>query len=276
MDKFFSIIIPTLNEELFLPNLLKNLREQKEKNFEVIIVDGQSHDATKKIVLEHAKSLPFTFLEVEKKNVSYQRNFGASQAKGRYLIFLDADATVNKTFTKIAQKQIQHHKGLIFLPYILPKEKNEYPEINIIFPLLNSLIELSQNFDRSFSAGGCMIWERQFFHLTQGFDEDILAEDHSIIRKAHQWGVKAKVIPSLKIIFSLRRMKKEGRLKLFYKFLISHFYLLFNKQIDKKMFDYDMGGHLYDKESFKINSKKKLFRGVLAEAGTDKTVSRRL
>ncbi len=48
MKLFYSIIIPTLNEEKYLPLLLSDLNKQKEKNFEVIIVDGSSIDNTKK------------------------------------------------------------------------------------------------------------------------------------------------------------------------------------------------------------------------------------
>jgi glycosyltransferase involved in cell wall biosynthesis len=50
MQPFFSIVVPTLNEELFLPYLLKDLQNQKEKNFEVIVVDSYSEDKTKFVV----------------------------------------------------------------------------------------------------------------------------------------------------------------------------------------------------------------------------------
>lgn len=275
MLHFFSIIIPTLNEDHLLPKLLKDLKEQKLQNFEVIIVDGKSTDKTKELALSYAKNIPIKFFENERKNVSYQRNFGAKESQGKYLIFLDADVQVSPSFTTIAQKYIEKNKGLVFLPYVMPKEKKQYPDINLIFPFLNNLIALSQSFNRPFSAGGCMIWEKNFFLISGGFDENaIIAEDHGIIRKAHAWGVKAKFISQLKILFSLRRMKREGRLNILYKFMISHFYLLFNKDIDKKMFDWEMGGHVKKKDDKKsllfdpkkiINDTKKFFQSVLAE-----------
>ena len=47
MEKYsFSIIIPTLNEERNLPNLLKELSEQTFNDFELIVVDGLSDDKT--------------------------------------------------------------------------------------------------------------------------------------------------------------------------------------------------------------------------------------
>ncbi len=58
MELFFSIIIPTLNEEKLIPRLLRNLSIQKEKNFEVIVVDAFSKDKTKNKVLEFKNNFP--------------------------------------------------------------------------------------------------------------------------------------------------------------------------------------------------------------------------
>ncbi len=46
-----SIIIPTFNEELFLPHLLRSLKEQTFNNFEIIVADNNSTDATRSITL---------------------------------------------------------------------------------------------------------------------------------------------------------------------------------------------------------------------------------
>jgi len=41
-----SIIIPTLNEELYLPLLFKSIQKQSFKEYEVIVADGHSRDKT--------------------------------------------------------------------------------------------------------------------------------------------------------------------------------------------------------------------------------------
>jgi len=43
-EPFISIIIPTLNEEKFLPKLLNSIKEQNYKNYEIIIADANSTD----------------------------------------------------------------------------------------------------------------------------------------------------------------------------------------------------------------------------------------
>lgn len=243
---FFSVIIPTLNEEDYLPKLLEALKRQKNQNFEVIIIDGGSKDNTSFVTKSIQTEFPIKFINCQKKNVSYQRNLGAKKAKGRYLLFLDADSYINPNFTINAQKYIQKHPGLIFLPFLYPEEKRQYPDIKLIFSVLNELVDLSQNLNQPFSMGGSMVWERNLFRTIGGFDENIsITEDCAIVRKAKSWGVRAKMIKSVKIRMSLRRLKKEGRLTLFYKTILLNLYLLVTPKIKKKLFEYEMGGHLY-------------------------------
>ncbi len=242
---FFSIVIPTLNEELFLPKLLNDLLKQKEKDFQVIIVDGYSQDKTPFIVKNYQKKMKIDFFQNNKKNVSSQRNFGALKAKGEYLVFLDADSRINSSFLKKVKKFIEKNKGLIFLPYLLPDKK--FKLYKPLFDISNILVELSQNLPKKFSLGGSIIIEKKFFQTIGGFDETLfIAEDHELIQRASSWGVKTKFIKNAYVYFSLRRIKKEGEFRFFYKYFIATTKrLLSNEEIKKKIFDYQMGGHLY-------------------------------
>jgi len=44
-----SIIIPTLNEENYLPFLLESIKNQDFKDYEIIVADAGSHDKTREI-----------------------------------------------------------------------------------------------------------------------------------------------------------------------------------------------------------------------------------
>lgn len=257
---FFSIVIPTLNEENYLPNLLNDLQKQKEKNFEVIIVDGKSIDKTKQVVKKYSKKLSVFFIECHKKNVSFQRNIGADKSKGKYVIFLDADSRISALFTQKLKKIILSNKSLIYIPHIVPDEKNS--DTKLFFMIANSVIELSQSLGRPLSSGGSMIVEKNFFQLIEGFPEDVfMSEDHQLIMKAHDWKVRAVFLPKIKIKFSLRRMKREGKLKMFIKVIYSFIHLILNGKVDKKIFEYEMGGHLYKyrkKEALEVTLKKYL------------------
>jgi len=258
---FFSIIIPTLNEEKFLPNLLNDLRKQKDKNFEVIIVDGGSQDKTKVEAEKFKNTINLSFFQNKDRHVSLQRNFGAKQAIGSYLVFLDADSRISAAFIKTVFNFINKEKGLIIIPYVSPGEKTI--EMNMIFRLSNFLVESSPLIGRPFSLGGNMIVEKNFFQIIDGFSKKVfIGEDHDLIRRAYQWGVKAKFLHKTKVVFNLRRMKKEG-LMIWYKNLVAIANILLRGKIDKKIFEYEMGGHLYKdvRKKHSINSDlNKLFK----------------
>lgn len=96
---FFSIIIPTLNEEKNLPLLLSSIKKQDyEKNFEVIISDSFSTDKTMAIAKQFLKKLNLKFYQKKFLNVSQARNYGAKKAIGDFLIFFDADVEIEKIF----------------------------------------------------------------------------------------------------------------------------------------------------------------------------------
>lgn len=271
MKPFFTIVIPTLNEEHFLPLILSDLEHQKEQNFEIIIIDGSSIDQTKHIAKEFSKKLMLTFYQVNKHNVSYQRNIGSKKAEGAFVIFLDADARIAPSFTKKAYSYIFRTKGLVFLPFIAPDESNS--QTRVVFNFTNFIVEMSQSIGRPFSSGGSMIFERNFFDFIGGFPEDVyMSEDHQIIQKAFKYGVKARFMRGVKVKVSMRRMKKEGELKVLYKYLLTAAQFLIKGKIDKKIIEYQMGGHFYlqkeqnktveDKTQEYLNEAKQFFRKI--------------
>lgn len=86
-----SVVVTTKNEEPHIGNCLKSISAQTYKNIEIIVVDNNSSDNTKKISGEYTK-LVFDCGPER----SAQRNFGAKKTKGKYLIFIDADMILGK------------------------------------------------------------------------------------------------------------------------------------------------------------------------------------
>ncbi|MCS6956323.1 MAG: glycosyltransferase [Patescibacteria group bacterium] len=262
-DLFASIIIPTLNEEKFLPKLLTDLTKQQKKDFEVIVVDSVSIDKTKKTINQFKKNLRIYFFQIKKKNVSYQRNFGASNAKGDYLIFLDADSRIQPSFLEKVEKFILKNKGLVFIPYVKPEKKDIL--YKPLFDLANILVEFSQKLPKKFSLGGSIIIEKNFFKLIGGFNEKLfISEDHELIERASDYGVQIKFIKNSPVTFSLRRIKKEGEIKFFYKYFISSARrILLNEEITKKIYDYQMGGQIYNDKIFNKKTTSEIISSYL-------------
>jgi glycosyltransferase involved in cell wall biosynthesis len=90
-----SVIIPALNEENYIGTLLESLKAQTFKDFEVIVVDGNSKDRTRDIAKKYAKVV------VEKRpNMGLAKNTGAKLAKGEIIFFTDADSKLSKNLLK--------------------------------------------------------------------------------------------------------------------------------------------------------------------------------
>ncbi len=105
--KKVSVIIPTYNEEKDIGECLKNLEEQTYKNFEVIIVDDGSTDKTVEIVKTFKK---VKLILGEHKGPGASRNLGSKKARGKILIFIDADMTFDKNYLKNLIKPILDDK----------------------------------------------------------------------------------------------------------------------------------------------------------------------
>lgn len=100
-----SIIIPAFNEQRNIERLLKSIKKQSYRSIETIVVDDGSSDATVEV------SKRFTSKVYKEKHAerSAQRNFGASKARGNYLLFLDADMELTKNVIKDCVEVAESH-----------------------------------------------------------------------------------------------------------------------------------------------------------------------
>jgi glycosyltransferase involved in cell wall biosynthesis len=97
-----SVIIPTYNEEGVIGDCLRSLLKQSFEYLEIIIVDDGSTDKTKGVIVSlitNHKS-PITMLQQQHQGPGAARNLGAKHAKGKILVFVDADMTFDKDFLK--------------------------------------------------------------------------------------------------------------------------------------------------------------------------------
>lgn len=230
-----SVIIPTLNEEKYLPRLLASLKKQKFVDYEIIVSDGGSSDNTKQIALADGCRW---VVDNEHHHPSWQRNNGAALAQGEILLFLDADTVLQDNFLEIVVNEFIRRQliGAGFYIHFHPNKAS----YNIYSGLYNFFCFWRQGFAPA-SIGAGILARRDYHLLIQGFDTDIyVAEDYDYCYRISKTG-KFRMIKSLPILYSSRRLQKEGGLTVGLKWGFMALFTLFNFRIKKKIVKYEFG-----------------------------------
>ena len=208
-----SIIIPTLNEEQFLPDLFKSLIRQDIdiRTIPIILADAGSSDLTIDVALQFKKKFNLNLSIISGGLPAAGRNAGAKIASTKYILFLDADIKLktndllSKSLKLITEKNLD-----------LVTTNIECPHDNFLYMCNNFCQQLSR-LARPFATGMFMLMNATTFQSLGGFDEDILfAEDYLLSRKIQR---KKFGIVSGHVTTTNRRFKKISKFQMIKKFL---------------------------------------------------------
>ena len=83
-----TVVIPCYNQAHFLGEAIESVLSQSYRNFEVIVVDDGSTDNTSEVASRYEG---VRLVRQENRGLSGARNRGMREAKGEYVVFLDAD-----------------------------------------------------------------------------------------------------------------------------------------------------------------------------------------
>lgn len=95
-----SVIIPTYNRGYIVERAIKSVLAQSFSDFELLLIDDGSTDNTKSVI-EKIKDERIKYIYKPNGGVSSARNMGISQAKGKYVAFLDSDDTWPGNFLQV-------------------------------------------------------------------------------------------------------------------------------------------------------------------------------
>jgi glycosyltransferase involved in cell wall biosynthesis len=232
----FSIIIPTLNEEKYLPHLLHDLSIQTFIDFEVIVVDGKSTDATVSLAKKQAKKILLTVLLSPKANVSEQRNMGAKQATGKWILFMDADTRIPTYFLNGIKYQLDKDNQVDLFTTVIAAD-DESSLTLLCARTMNLGLLLMEKTSKKYAPGAFLGAKREIFsHF--GFNPEVkLGEDYDFIRQVTTQGYTFKIFKDPVFVFSFRRLRKEGVLKL----LAIEAHSIYKDLMNQKEIDNDYG-----------------------------------
>lgn len=226
-----SIIIITLNEEKNLPRLLKSIKKQKYKDYEIIVSDAGSKDRTKEIAIKAGCKITKGGLPAR------GRNNGTRVAKGEYILFLDADVLLPRNFLEKVMREMKDDKVDIATVHHKPMTKNKLEKF---YHKGYNLWQKAMEKIDPHAPGSCILIKKNLFNKLNGFDEKIkLAEDHALARKAFRAGAKYKVLDA-EILISVRRMKKEGSGMIAVKYILAALHRVTLGEIKNNLFRYKL------------------------------------
>lgn len=225
-NELVSVLIPARDEEKNLPGLLSDLTKQEHSNLEILVYNDHSTDNTEGVInafkekdnrirLLSAKDLPKGWLG---------KNFAchnlASQAKGKYFLFLDADVRISEQLITSALYYVRFHKLdlLSIFPHQRMQTMGEWltvPLMNWILLSLLPLILVRKSKRPSLAAAnGQFMFFRAESYIPYQWHEQVrsnLVEDILIIRKMKVLGMKtATLLGNSDVVCRMYTSYREG------------------------------------------------------------------
>jgi glycosyltransferase involved in cell wall biosynthesis len=206
--------ISTYNREKYLNQVLDSLKNQtlSKDLFEIVLVNNNSPGNTEEIARDFEKANPdlnYRYYLETRQGLSYGRNKGIDEAKGKYITFIDDDAFLAEDYLEKIYNYFEKHQDCaaigskIHLHYedIIPKWENKY---------LNSLLGYfdigneEKVFPKSdYPRGSNMSFRSNVFDKVGGFNVELgrkgnnLAgsEEKDMFQKIYREDLKVVYIP---------------------------------------------------------------------------------
>ncbi|MGH7157373.1 MAG: glycosyltransferase family 2 protein [Candidatus Saccharimonadales bacterium] len=234
-----SVVIPAYNEATYIDRLLEALARQNFKDFEVIVSDAESKDGTKEVVESSKDRLDIKFIESPPHGPAHGRNVGAKQAKGEWLLFLDADVDI---------------KDRDFIKKLLAGAENKgwnttSGQLNVSGHSLLAKLGHSQGYmnlaahtKHPFAQGYCIMTRRQVFEQNYGFNEKLqYGEDNDYVTRTASQGFG--FVKNAQYIVDPRRYEQEGWSLLFKNIIHELYRLTHGFSFEDNKQTYEFGKH---------------------------------
>jgi len=210
-EPFISILIPARNEDENIGKLLDNILNQDYQNYEVIVYDDMSEDATLDILKSYAgKNNKISYIRGIKLPEEWLgKNYACHQlslkAKGSYFLFLDADVIIEKGLIRNSLGYLKNKR--IALLSVFPRQVMVTLGEILTVPLMNwilvsllplILIEYSSNTSLSAANGQFMLFNADIYRKNQWHEKvkGHKVEDIEIVKSIKRKGYIARTLLS--------------------------------------------------------------------------------
>lgn len=210
-----SVVIPTFNEEENIAQCLVSLCHQTlpRSEYEIIVVDGGSKDATCEIARNYAD---LVFVQTSKK-VGGARNDGVKAAKGDIIATTDADCILPPHWVKRIGEDFKNPTLAQLYGPVYPIEEGLGNKFSLF--LANTFSRVGYYSQTFYYTLGCNTAFRKDAFLKAGMYRCIDAGDDLEIAMRLKDQGSIKFDEKLKVGFSMRRYKQFGTMQSIYEWI---------------------------------------------------------
>ena len=170
---YFSIIIPTYNRSRQLKFAIDSIINQTFKRWELILVDNNSKDGTKRLIKNYNNPKIKFFTIRNYGNIAKSRNLGIKKSSGKYLAFLDSDDEWLPEKLQESYKILKKNISLVYHDMFIKKKihQNFFKKTGYCRKLTNAVYEDLIFNGPAFPTSSVVI-KKKIFKKINFFNED--------------------------------------------------------------------------------------------------------
>lgn len=209
-----SVVIPVFNAEETIGKCLGSLYAQSVKPLEIIVVDNNSTDNTKDLVLQisdNQKEIPVCCLDENRQGPSYARNCGANRAGGDIIAFIDADCIAESSWlARLSESFESPDTGAVAGSIIGFDKETTIGKFHATFTM-KDLPESQMFHEFNLVSGGFptanFSIRKYLFNSIGGFDEafPFFAEDYELCARIYKAGLRIYYNKEVKVFHQHRQ-----------------------------------------------------------------------
>lgn len=149
-----SVIVPCYNDGKYIHDCLNSVHNQSYENYEIIVIDDGSNEISTNEIISQINHSKITVLQTKNQGPSNARNQAIRSSKGKYILPLDADNKVGRSFVSDAVDYLEKNSetkivncDLVF--FGVKKGVKIFPNFTIEKLICENIIECASIYRRS-------------------------------------------------------------------------------------------------------------------------------